>query len=229
MTACAQLRERGLDPEAGFTLVELLVGIALLSFVSLALFSALRFGITAWTRGNARAEQTEQVATAQNLLRRLITDAYPLFLSADPKRKRIAFEGAPNSLGLLAPTPIALASGGQSQFVVSVSRQDRRIDLVLDAQAELAVREASPQSTRKALLRDLHSAEFSYFGRARGDKVEQWYTTWANEVGMPALVRLDIRFSEGDTRHWPEFIVAPRITADVGCVYDILTKRCQGR
>jgi general secretion pathway protein J len=46
---------------------------------------------------------------------------------------------------------------------------------------------------------------------------------------MPQLLRIQVRFTEGDSRTWPDLVIAPRITADVGCVYDQLTQQCRGR
>jgi general secretion pathway protein J len=212
-------------PEAGFTVVELLVALTLLSFLSVALFGTLRFGFTAWTRGGAHAEATEQTAMVQDLLRRLIADAYPFFLSTDPRNLRIAFDGTSQSLALLAPTPIAIGGGGRSNFVLSAQRHGDRVDLVIAAKPELA----EGTSIKKTLLADSQAVAFSYFGRRRSDPGAQWHDAWTGETEMPALVRVQIRFAADDARVWPELVVAPRIAADVACVYDTLTKHCRGR
>jgi general secretion pathway protein J len=215
--------------EAGFTLVELLVAIALLSFVSVALFGSLRFGMMAWSHGQAHTEQTEHIAGTQNLLRRLIADAYPLFLSDDPTRPHVAFDGTSRSVSFLAPVPIALGAGGRSRFSLSVDQHSGRGDLVIATAPELA--DGAPPATaiKKTLLAGLQAAEFAYFGRTRSDRVAQWHDDWSGESTMPELVRLRVRFATDDARRWPELIVAPRIAVDVGCAYDTLTRRCRGR
>jgi general secretion pathway protein J len=212
--------------EAGFTLVELLVAIALLSFVSVALFGSLRFGTMAWSRGQAHTEQTEHIAGAQNLLRRLIADAYPLFLSDDPTRPQVAFDGTSKSVSFLAPVPIALGAGGRSRFSLSVDQHNGRGDLVIATAPELA---SSASGVKKTLLAGVQAAEFAYFGRTRSERAAQWHDDWSGESSMPELVRLRVRFATDDARRWPELVVAPRIGVDVGCVYDTLTRRCRGR
>lgn len=217
------------EAEAGFTVVELLVALTLLSFLSVALFGTLRFGFTAWTRGGAHAEASEQIAMAQEALRRLIADAYPLFLSADPRNLHIAFDGTSGSLAFLAPTPLAIGGGGGSRFVLSTERHGRGTDLVLAAKPELAEPDDATTAIKKTLLADAQAVEFSYLGRRRSDPAAQWHDAWTGETEMPALVRVQVRFAADDPRLWPELMIAPRIGADVGCVYDSLTKRCRGR
>src|SRR5580693_8593167 len=83
---------------AGFTLVELLVALALFSLLTLALFGSVRFGTAAWARVTSHAEENDASIHAQDLLRHLIEDAYPLFLSDDPTQRHIDFNGSRRSL-----------------------------------------------------------------------------------------------------------------------------------
>lgn len=228
MTAAELTVEGERRHEAGFTLVELLVALALLSFVSLALFGSLRFGILAWGRGAAQTERVEHIAFAQNLLRRLVADAYPLFVSDGPTRRYVAFDGSTKSLAFLSSAPVVLGSG-RSWFTFVLDRRGTRTDLVMTSRMELADREDASTLIRKVLLPDVDRVEFSYFGRSRSDRVAQWRDHWTGEMTLPELVRVRIDFPEGKGRLWPELLIAPRIAADVGCAYDTLTKRCRGR
>src|ERR1700674_5801628 len=83
--------------EAGFTLVELLVALSLFSLLALVLFGSLRFGLRAWELGTAHADRVEDVMFAQNLLRRLVADAYPLFAFDNPIHSRLDFDGGARS------------------------------------------------------------------------------------------------------------------------------------
>src|SRR5262245_56778931 len=67
--------------QAGFSLVEVLVALVLLGLLSMALFSSVRFGVTAWQRGGERSDQIHTSMLVQDLLRRLIGQAYPLLLA----------------------------------------------------------------------------------------------------------------------------------------------------
>jgi general secretion pathway protein J len=217
------------EAEAGFTLVELLVALSLFTFISLALFEGLHFGVFAWGRGREHADRADHVLYVQNLLRRLIEDAYPLYLSSDPTHGHVDFDGTAVSLGFLASAPIVLGGGGRSRFKAFVDQSRGRHDLVLTSQPELADEGDAVAATKTMLLADVESVDFSYLGQTRLDKSRQWRDSWAREPILPNLVRVRIRFPRHDARAWPDLDIAPRISADVGCAYDPLNKGCRGR
>jgi general secretion pathway protein J len=209
--------------------MELLVAITLLSLLSLVLTGSLRFGLTAWARGTDHTERGDQSLLVQHFLRRAIGGAYPYFLSTDLTRGDgdVDFVGAAQSLRFLAAAPIALGGRGRVRLEVSFDRSGGRSDLVAASVPELG--DTTSVLQRKILLPDVEAVAFSYFGRRRSDRAAAWHDTWAAEPALPQLVRLNVRFSSGDIRLWRDFVIAPRISADVGCVHDPLTKRCRGR
>lgn len=229
MTDAAETARADRRAEAGFTLVELLVALTLFALLSVALFGSLRSGIGAWERGAAQSTRVDTSLSAQNFLRRTVADAYPRFLTDDPTRPQVDFEGTARSLSFLASVPIALGSGGRSRFVVLADRHGDRTDLVMTSKPELADREDPSSSIRETLLADVHSAELAYFGRARTDQGPEWHDSWIGASVLPQLVRIRVRFPTGDARLWPDLVIATRIAVDVGCVYDALTRRCRGR
>src|ERR1043166_6286158 len=217
------------DGQSGFSLVEVLVALVLLGLLSMALFSSVRFGVTAWQRGSERSDQIHTSMLVQDLLRRLIGQAYPLLLADGTGSGRVDFAGSATSLDFLAPVPVALASGGRARFKLAIERRGDRPDLVLTSRPELAAGDAPADLTRKTLLATIEAAEFAYFGAAQSQSVAQWHESWSCELRLPELVRVRVRFARSDARLWPDLTIAPRITADVSCEYDPLTKLCRGR
>jgi general secretion pathway protein J len=212
--------------EAGFTLLELLVAITLLSLLSLVMVGSLRFGVKSWERGTAHAELIDHSLLVQDFLRRTLEDAYPLF-SPGPAQGRVAFEGTARSLRFLAPAPVALGAGGRMRIEVSLERGGERSDLVVTTAPELGG-DPSPKA-RKILMPNIEGMELSYFGRRRSDREAAWHEQWIGETALPQLLRLRMRLPSGDTRLWPDLFIAPRISVDVGCVYDPFSKQCRGR
>jgi general secretion pathway protein J len=228
MTQASCVAAREGRPDAGFTLVELLAALGLLSLLSVILLGSLHLGLKAWERGAVHADRVDHVALVQNFLRRAIEDAYPLFAVDAAAQGRVEFEGTANSLRLLSSAAHALRSGGRSRLsLAAVEGAQGGLDLVVTARPELARDEGAV--TRKVLLANIQSVELSYFGRGRSDREPAWHDQWTGEVRLPQLVRIQVTFPPGDRRLWPELAVAPRIGADVGCVYDPLSKQCRGR
>jgi general secretion pathway protein J len=97
------------DRQGGFTLLDLLVAIALFSLLSLVLTSSLQFGFVAWARGADHAERIDQHVLAEEFLRRTLGDAYPYFTSTDPTRGggQVEFSGTATSIAFLASAPAA--------------------------------------------------------------------------------------------------------------------------
>jgi general secretion pathway protein J len=214
--------------QAGFTLVEALVAITLLSLLTITLTAALRFGLDAWARGAVHSDGLSRTLAVQGLLRDIVGQAYPYFVSSDPTHPFIDFDGTPQSLTLLAPAPIALGITGRSRFRLSVANSKGLSDLILTSQPELA--DAPSANQTKTLLTGTASIAFAYFGgQSRSEAGGGWSDRWTEQAALPRLVRIQVHFPEGDARLWPDLVIAPRILADVSCVYDEFTKLCRGR
>jgi general secretion pathway protein J len=213
--------------EAGFTLVELLVTLALMSVLSLIVLGSLRFGIKAWQRGSVHAESIDRVQHAATMLRSLVEDAYPYYATGGEARNRIAFQGTSESLTFLASTPLALGGKGRSRFRVFVERRDDQAHLMLSSVAELTDSLGTIAPAR--LVENIKAVTISYLSATVPAKDAIWQAEWPLSPQWPRLVRVDVQFHEGDARIWPELIIAPRIDVDVGCTYDLLSKRCRGR
>ena len=216
------------DSEAGFTLVELLVGLALFSLLVTLLFGNVRFGLRAWQNAGANAEQFDRNMIAQDLVRRTIGNLYPMLVTNGALQQQIDFEGTKEAVSFLGNAPIAPNGGGRFRFNVFIERRQAQADLVVSSTPELAT--ASDQSTTRTLLvSGIDRAEFSYFGAAATERKLQWNDSWMQRSDIPGLIRLRVAFRSGDARVWPELLIAPRILADVSCVYDPITMRCRGR
>jgi general secretion pathway protein J len=219
----------GAGAQSGFTLVELLVGLALFSLLVTVLFNSVQFGLQAWKHGGARAEDVQHMMASQELLRRLIGDIYPMYVADAAAGARIDFDGAKDALSFLASAPTSASTGGRYRFKLFVEQRPGENDLVLSAMPELGVPQEQATGTRTVLLQNLDHADFSYFGRPAGERNPQWTDSWSKRSETPALVRVRVTFRSGDMRSWPDLVVAPRVTADVSCVFDPLTMRCRGR
>lgn len=213
--------------EAGFTLLELMVTLTLASLLSVLLFGGLRLGARAWDRSEARGAGTDELGTVQALLRREIEEAYPLYLTTDPLHPAIDFAGDPDSMTFLAPAPQAAALQGRTRITLATEHDVGGMHLVMTATPELAASAAA--AWHETLIGRLAGLRFAYYGSDDPQTAPSWHAHWTNARMLPELVRVDAMFPRGDGRVWPVLVIAPRITADADCVYDITTTRCMGR
>ncbi len=202
--------------EAGYTLLELLIVMGLLSVLSVLLLSGLNLGLRAWETGESSGVTVREIATAQARVRDFIRNAYPAIVATDPANPHVAFEGDETSLSFIT-IDRAAQTAGRSRVTLA----HRAGGFTAATAAELA--QAPP--AEEALARNAAAVTFAYLA----EDGTAWTKTWRNKAKLPRLVRIDVSFVEGDRRRWPALVVAPRIDADVACSFDPLTKSCRGR
>ncbi len=208
--------------KAGFTLMEILVVMTIVGLMMPLLYANIRAGVTAWAQGQAHVSHAHKIQNVQTWLRKQLGQAYPKFIVSPDMAGHVDFDGQASSLQFISPLPEALGGGGWAKTTLLISEGDGGLQLTVSQRPELAWDEV-PEAPQTRLIGNLKSASFSYFG---GDN--QWHDHWQNEKAFPRLIKMRVEFADSKLI-WPEFSVVPQITADVGCIYDPLTKYCQGR
>lgn len=213
MTAVARPTSR----EAGFTLVELLVAVTLLGFVSILLFGGLRLGTRVWERTETGFQSDRALHRTESAMVDAIGHAYPRFVHRSGTTGEVAFSGSSTSIALTAQT----GDAGLADVVITADQGAGSLTVV--SRSEIAGA-AAPATT---ILPGVASATFSYFGTAAGDTEPRWHDTWQSQRVLPRLVRIVVRMRDG--RQTPlDLTIAPRIQAPMDCVFDVLTDNCQG-
>jgi general secretion pathway protein J len=208
------------NPQAGFTLVELLVSVTLMALLSVLLFGGLHFGTRVWEKATEAETTGNRIVSAQQTLASAIQNAYPFFVLASPTDRHVQFDGEQNTMTFFAPAQ----HGGLD--VVTIAR-DPNGTLVMNSRPELAAQPAA-STVHRVLLSGVKSLNAGYFGAMVKGDPQQWYGVWHNAHTLPDLIRLRASL-DAKAGKWPDLVVAPRVSADQGCVYDELTKYCTGR
>lgn len=199
--------------DAGFTLLEMLVAVTLLAFLSLALVAGLRFGSNVWQKSEAKNVDTNAIRMAQRTIASAVERIYPKYVSVPAAKGFIDFDGTPTRMTFLSTA----SSPHISREVLEASGSVLRIT------ASLELGEPNMPVQRTTLLQGLASAEFSYFDGT------SWRPTWQRQRALPDLVRIHAAIAGTGTVPWPDMILVPRIAADVDCTFDTLTKFCRER
>jgi general secretion pathway protein J len=221
-TGCSIGRRRF---EAGITLLEMLITLALLSLLTLGLFGSLRYGNRIWQVTDAKANAIDNIRSAQSRLSRLITSTYPQLSSADPLRPAVRFSGDASRVQFLAPDETS--PGALSETTVRVDPSGS--GLLLSYAQDLELRnESLPTSRAHLLAGGFARLQIDYFGTPARRGKTGWYSTWRGATRLPTLIRFRGEFLNAAMK-WPELVIAPRIAADMTCRFDSANQFCQGR
>jgi len=211
--------------DSGFTLVEMLVAVTLFGLLSLVLFEALHFGHRVWEASVTVAATNNRIRAFREDVSRALSRAYPeLEAATQPDRNaEVAFDGERTRVTFL--TPSALRAGALERTTITADDSTGGTRLIEQNALELA-RNPAPIRTDPRLPA-VSSVHFSYFGPEESGDDPSWHDSWAAKPAMPELIRLSIVFA--DHRYaWPDLVIAPKITADVSCNFDLLARACVG-
>jgi general secretion pathway protein J len=177
----------------GFTLLELLVALSLVSLMIAALVGGLRLGTRAWesSRISVSLDEAETVARA---VAAQIERAFPAKLHRDNGPEVKAFDGGPDSLRFVALSEGDANWGGLMTLEIGGADEQRR--QVLKAftrvfrEQEFNADRGAMRETR--LIGDLAYLRLAYFGATDPRQKPQWRDDWREAALLPSLVALRI-------------------------------------
>ena len=217
--------------EAGVTLLEALVWVALLSMLAVMIANGASVTARSWRNAEQHTNAVDDLETARSLLRRVFRSARPALMSPDPSDSRIAFEGRPDRLTFVAPRSGQSVAGEWTLQTVYVAPSDGESTLFLAWGQGVALshglrerNEANPN--RAPLLERVSDIDLSYFGPPEAGGPPVWQTTWLGRTRLPEMIRMELK-REGDAVPWPELVVAPRVNANAACRFFPGRTRCE--
>jgi general secretion pathway protein J len=193
---------------AGFTLVELLIAVTLLSLLSAALLVALRVGVRAERAGSVRLEAAEETALALSYIRAQFGDSRPALEVDETGRAVVVFDGAADRVAFVAPLPDRVNLPGLHLIEIAAVRAALGTELVLRARPYRPPNILPTDIPGKRLITGLRAVEFAYFGAASSDEPASWHGEWHNMWALPVLVRLTVSDARGEGA--PDLVVALR-------------------
>ncbi len=199
---------------AGFTLVEVLLAVTLLSILLALTYSGLRAATRSAERGEKMLAVGGEVRAAHQFVRRQLNQMLPLpfAVGGDQGEIRIVFEGDARHIQYVAPMPGYLGAGGPQVQLLELMSDDEGSVLQF-SNALLQGFEQSQLFDREPviLLTGIDSAGFEFLGRDQNGELTGWVSSWDQQDVLPVAVRLNVKFSAASTLRWPDLVASVRI------------------
>jgi general secretion pathway protein J len=174
---------------AGFTLIEVLIGAALLAVMTTLLTSAL-FTMTRSARaGEGRMEAIDSTQLVHAFLRRQLQGAFPLTERVDGD-ERVLFEGRLDRLRFVGHLP--LAERGGLQFIEVAAVRGVLEMRYRDASPHVPFARPDPEWRSRTLLPDVRRSRWRYFGARDDESPARWTDEWVERDRLPELIRLEL-------------------------------------
>lgn len=179
----------------GFTLLELLIAVAVLGLVIVLLDQGVAFGLRATATQQQTQDRHGDLDAVDRALRQLIAQADPGSFPEPPP-----FRGTQSSVTLVSELPIA-ATGGRERVDAELLAAGDQLRLRWTRRRHVTPFGPAPRPQELVLLTGVRALDLSYFDG------KTWNTAWSGDR-LPLLVRATLRFTD-DRRRWPPIEVAP--------------------
>ena len=217
--------------DRGFTLIEMVVAMALLGTMMLLLYSGLTFGLRGWDAADTNGRRTADRRIAENFLRREIGETFPMRFK-DPMTLKVAFEGKENRLRFVSSRPAGISASGLSLVGIEIEADD------IKRTRNLVMRRAMPdddakdfvpldRGERTVLFEGVDGVAFDYFGSENDFSDPKWVEAWEFAGRIPQLIRIRIRASDGS--FLPEMVVKLMLGEEAGCLESAFQRVCRPR
>jgi len=186
--------------DAGFTLVEMIVALAILGLVLVLLGSSAKLLRGTGDRIAERGAALGDLALLDGLLQERLGDAVALDFGP-PGRRVSSFDGGPDRARFLTLAPgfvpgeplVAMAIGAAALGGLELWRVEVAADAV-----DFDALEASDRAESRGLAQQVTALRLSYFGRKDGATDAVWHATWQAEPRLPDAVRLELEHERLD-------------------------------
>jgi general secretion pathway protein J len=208
----------------GFTLIEMLVALALMGMIAVILITSLQIGGHTWQRVVRATSSTEDIAQAQEILRLRLSSLYP-DNPAPANMNQPAFlvsNGASLEFTGIAPDSTA---DGILRYRIAVSAGSGGLEVKSWRDQEGHADNLSSDSGPERLLSRVASMAVRFWLKPDATP-GRWVDRWdSNQI--PRLIRIDVVFDANDNRRWPPLYIEPRVDTPANCVFDVVSRRCR--
>lgn len=191
--------------QSGFTLVEMIISLTVVSLLVTLVYGALRTGMRSWEASQEQAEKLNTMRIGWNVIHQALSAARQ---ANDPlaEDRRLLFQGESERLRFIADMPSHLGLGGRYIIEIIPSEDAGQASLLFRRTLLNEYEQAGAVAAQqKAVLSDqLQTLTFHYFGYKEGETEAAWHADWLEQNALPTLVRVKIEETAGE--RWPVLV-----------------------
>jgi general secretion pathway protein J len=204
------------ERNAGFTLIEVMLAMTLLSIMVTLLFASLKICAESWNKGEVKIAEVNEKAVVYQFFKRHLPSIRPLWDDFSGDERQFSFQGEPDKLQFVSIFPASSGRKGLQIFEIVFDKTDEGQVKVMLNPFYPAIEEQQWEEEEVILLEHVERFEISYFGKEDGDIVEDdnegvWADQWMEKEYLPALIKINIELENNS--FWPEMIFALKLSA----------------
>ncbi len=176
---------RNIRSSSGFTLLELIVSMAILSMIAVIIGSGFRLGLKAWERGGQETEAVQTMRVLSGLVFQQLKSAYPYKAKIDDEDV-VIFKGEEDSM--IFVTTLSAPYPGGFKWV----RYLHKDGMLLYKEGMLPDKELidNISGDEEVLETDVEEVNFEYYSNDE----EEWKDSWEFSDKLPGAVRARISY-----------------------------------
>ena len=193
----------------GFTLLEVMLAMTLLSIMVVLLFTTLAICAESWNKGENKIAQVNEKAVVYRFFKRHLPAIKPLWDDFSNDERVFSFQGQSDNFQFVSVFPASSGRKGLHIFEVALDKAEKTtIKVLLKPFYPSAEQGQQWQEETVILLENVAEFELSYFDKK---KTGSWQANWQDKKYLPELIKINI--VQSDESYWPEMIFALKIKA----------------
>jgi general secretion pathway protein J len=171
--------------EQGFTLLELLISLTILTMVTVIIGAGLRLAMNAWEKGDIETGETQKLRILSSMFSQQLKSVFPYMTEIDSEQV-IVFEGDKNSILFVTTTDDILYGG------LKWIRYDYKDETLYYKEGLLPDKELldNIEGDEEILDSEIGEVTFEYFVA----HADEWRDSWDFDDSLPDAVKIKISY-----------------------------------
>ncbi len=188
---------------SGFTLIEVIIAMTLLSIMVVLLFGSLKISAESWNKGETKIAEVNEKAVIYQFFKHHLPTIRPLWDEFADDGRKLSFQGEQKKLQFVSIFPASAGRKGFQLFKIDFDDNAGQIKVLLSPFYP-SLEGLQWQQEEVVLLEHVADFKITYFGKEIGDSNGVWLDNWVEKERLPRLIKIKIELTKPG--YWPEMI-----------------------